>query len=169
MKIFQIGSEFQALYELAETLEFDVDGNTVDNSESLSQLFNELESELSSKLDNTAYIIKELASAEQSLKDEAKRLTEKAKVLANRQERLKELMKLAIESSGQSKVKTDKFNFSVTTRMSPDYSDINMFGLADEFKKVKEELDKTKIKEFVKAGGTIDGYKEFEKTSLGIR
>ena len=36
-------------------------------------------------------------------------------------------------------------------------------------KRVKEELDKNKMKEFIKAGGTIDGVFEVETSSLSIR
>lgn len=44
-----------------------------------------------------------------------------------------------------------------------------MFGLDREFVRVKEELDKNKIKEFIKAGGTIEGVFEVESSSLSIR
>lgn len=169
MRLFDISSEFAELYNLCEDIEFDEDGNIVDNSDLLSKLFNELESELSDKLENTAYIIKELKSSEDALKLESKRLADKAKILSNRQERLRQIMKLAIESSGQQKIKTDKFSFSVTNRESFNYDDVSMFGLDKEFIKEKQELNKTKIKEFVKAGGSIDGVKIETKSSLTIR
>ncbi len=169
MRLFDISTEFQTLYNLVESIEYNEDGSVVDNSETLSQLFNDLELELAEKLNNTNYIIKELAVNEQALKDEAKRLNEKAKVLANRQERLRELIKLTIAASGQSSVKTDKFNFNVRTSESYNYDDVNLFGLDREFIKVKEELDKVKLKSFVKAGGIVDGVKIEEKEVLTIK
>ncbi len=169
MRLFDISTEFQTLYNLVESIEYNEDGSVVDNSETLSQLFNDLELELAEKLNNTNYIIKELAVNEQALKDEVKRLNEKAKVLANRQERLRELIKLTIAASGQSSVKTDKFNFNLRTSESYNYDDVNLFGLDREFIKVKEELDKVKLKSFVKAGGVVDGVKIEEKEVLTIK
>lgn len=169
MKIYDIGQQFQGLYDLVESVEYDENGEVVDNSEVLAELFNDLEIELSEKLINTNYIIKELALSEQALKDEAKRLTEKAKVLANRGGYLKDRIKDVIVASGQSSIKTDKFNFNVRVQESYNYDDVNTFGLEREFIKVKEELDKTKIKQFVKAGGVIDGLRIEEKSVLSIR
>jgi len=51
--------------------------------------------------------------------------------------------------SGESKVKTDKFSFSVKTVESPNYDDVNMAFLDDEFIKVKKDLDKTQIKKIL--------------------
>lgn len=170
MRLFDFASQFKGLYELCEEIEVnEKTGEIIDNTDLLSQLFNDLEMDLSEKLVNTAYLIKELETSEKALKDEAKRLNEKAKVLENRQTRIKELIKTTIESSGQTKIKTDKFNFSVTTRKSLNYDNVNMFGLDREFIRVKEELDKNKIKDYVKAGGSIEGVCEVETSSLIIR
>lgn len=170
MRLFDFASQFKGLYELCEEIEVNEEtGEIVDNTDLLSQLFNDLEMDLSEKLVNTAYLIKEIETSEKALKDEAKRLNEKAKVLENRQTRIKELIKTTLESSGQTKIKTDKFNFSVTTRKSLNYDNVNMFGLDREFVRVKEELDKNKIKDYVKAGGSIDGVFEVEISSLTIR
>lgn len=170
MRLFDFASQFKGLYELCEEIEVNEEtGEIIDNTDLLSQLFNDLEMDLSEKLVNTAYLIKELETSEKALKDEAKRLNEKAKVLENRQTRIKELIKTTLESSGKTKIKTDKFNFSVTTRKSLNYDNVNMFGLDREFIRVKEELDKNKIKDYVKAGGSIDGVFEVETSSLTIR
>jgi len=170
MRLFDFASQFKGLYELCEEIEVNEEtGEIIDNTDLLSQLFNDLEMDLSEKLVNTAYLIKELETSEKALKDEAKRLNEKAKVLENRQTRIKELIETTLESSGQTKIKTDKFNFSVTTRKSLNYDNVNMFGLDREFIRVKEELDKNKIKDYVKAGGSIDGVFEVETSSLTIR
>lgn len=169
MRIYDITEEYKALYDLAELIDYDEQGNIIDNSLELADLFGSIETELHQKLINTQYIIKELEVSETALKDEAKRLTEKAKVLENRQRRLKDLIKTVLIATGETKVKTDKFNFNVTTRDSYNYDDVNMFALDNDFKRVKEELDKTKIKAFIKAGGTIDGLKISEETSLTVR
>lgn len=170
MRLFDFSKEFKSLYELCEDIEVNQEtGEIIDNSDVFSQLFNDLEMDLSSKLENTAYLIKELELSEKALKDEAKRLNDKAKVLENRQSRIKDLIKSTIESSGQSKIKTDKFSFSVSSRKSFNYDNVNMFALDREFIRVKEELDKNKMKDFIKAGGSIDGVYEVETSSLSIR
>ena len=169
MRLFDFSKEFKGLYELCEEIEVNEDGEIVDNSDLLSELFNGLEMQLSDKLENAAYLIKELETSEKALKEESKRLTTKAKVLENRQDRIKDLIKSAIESSGQSKIKTDKFSFSITNRKSLNYDNINMFALDSEFIRTKEELDKNKIKDYIKAGGSIDGVYETETQSLNIR
>ena len=170
MKIFEITEQFNSLYKISEEIEINEDtGEIIDNSESLTVLFNDLEIELSDKLDNTNYIIKELLASETYLKDEAKRLIAKAKVFENRQVFLKELVKGAILASGQSKIKTDKFSFSTVNRKSLNYDEVSLFGLDTSLIRVKEELDKPKIKEYIKAGGTVKGIREVESTSLSIR
>lgn len=169
--LFNIGEEFTALYELADTVEYDNEtGELIDNSEILKELFEELSNDkLDVKLENVMYIIKDLGVSEKALKEEAKRLTLKAKAFENRASKLKDMIKDVMDTLGQTKVKTDKFNFSVRTIDDYNYDEINLFGLDSEFIKIKEELDKTKIKSFAKAGGTIEGLRVTEKTSLTVR
>lgn len=169
MRIYEINEQFKKLYEMSENVEVDEEtGEIIDNSKMLTQLFDDLNIELCDKLDNTNYIIKELEVAKEALRSEAKRLTDKAKVFENRQNYLKSLIRSALEASGQSKIKS-KFSFSISKRKSYNYDDVNMFGLSDDFIRVKKEIDKTEIKEFIKAGGSIDGVKEVENTTLSIR
>lgn len=171
MNLFKIEQEYKALQELTEDIEFNPEtGEIIDNSELIKQLFDELSNDkLEVKLENIMYIIKELEVSQGALKDEAKRLNEKAKVLENRSNKLREMIKNVMVISNQDKIKTDKFNFSVKRVEKWDYENINLFGLSDEFIRTKQEIDKTKIKEFVKAGGTIDGLRISEDTSLTVR
>lgn len=168
--LFNIGQEFKALYNLADEIEVDENGEIIDNSDLLLELFNELSNDkLESKLENVMYIIKEIEVSQKALKDEAKRLTDKAKVFENRANRLKEMIKDVMIVSGQSKIKTDKFNFGIKTLEEYNYDDVNMFALDSEFIRRKEEIDKTKLKAFIKAGGVIDGVRISEKVSLAVR
>lgn len=170
MRLYDFASEFKAIYSLCEDVEVNQEtGEIIDNSDLITELFNNLEMELSDKLENSAYLIKELENAEIGLKNEAKRLNEKAKTLENKQNRIRELIKVTLESSGQSKIKTDKFNFSLSTRKSLNYDNVNMFALDKDFVRIKEEIDKTKIASYIKAGGTVEGVFEVEKTSLMIK
>lgn len=171
MNLFNISQEFLVLQQLAEEIDFNEEtGEIIDNTETLAELFNELSNDkLEDKLNNVMYIIKELEVNQNALKDEAARLNKKAKVLENRANNLKEMIKNVIIASGQEKIKTDKFSFTVKTLNEYNYDDVNLFSLGSDFIRVKEELDKIKIKEYVKAGGTIEGLKISDKISLTIR
>jgi DNA repair ATPase RecN len=166
--LFDIGEEFNALYELANDVEYDENGNAIDNSLEMIDLFNEIQSDLVAKCDNTNYIIKEIESDVLTLDNEIKRLQAKKKSLVNKKDRLKELIKTTILLSGEAKVK-GKFSYSISDYESFNYDDVSTFGLSEELVKVKTELDKTKIKEFVKAGGSVDGLRIENKQKLSIR
>lgn len=169
MRLFDIAEEYKGLYDLAETVETDENGVIIDNSETLQELFNGIEAELSEKAESVAYICKDLKSSADALKEEAKRLTAKAKSLENNEKALKTRLKEALVQSGQSKIKTDKFSFSVSTREVLNYDDVSMAFIDEEFIRTKEELDKTAIKQFYKAGGTVEGLKVSEEEVLSIR
>lgn len=169
MRLYDYESEFLALFEMAENIEHDENGELIDNSKELTELFDNLVMELPQKLENCQYAIKELLVTNQALKDEAKRLTEKAKVYENRANKIKDMIKNTMVISGESKIKTDKFSFSIKTVQSPNYDEVNMSFLDDEFIKIKKELDKNQIKNYVNAGGEVEGFKYDEKTSLTVR
>ena len=169
MRLFDIGLEYEGLYSLLEEIEVDENGVVIDNSEAVAELYQELQSNLEDKLDASSYICKELKSNADTLKAEAKRLTEKARTLENREKKIKLLMKEAIIQSGEMKLKTDKFSFSVRSSEVYNYDDVNMFSLSDEFIKTKQELDKTLIKKYVKAGGKIEGVLVSEDTIMTVR
>ena len=107
MNLFKIEQEYKALQELSEDIEFNPEtGEIIDNSETLKQLFDELSNDkLEVKLENIMYIIKELEISQNALKDESKRLDEKAKVYENRAKRLKDMIKKCDDSVGSRKNK----------------------------------------------------------------
>jgi rubrerythrin len=65
--LFNISQDFKSLYILANDAENE-------DMEALAELFSEVETSLSDKLDNTIYVIKELDSDAEALKAEAKAL-----------------------------------------------------------------------------------------------
>jgi hypothetical protein len=83
VNLFKIEQEYKALQELTEDIEFNPEsGEIIDNNELIKQLFDELSNDkLEVKLENIMYIIKELEVSQTALKDEAKRLNEKAKFI----------------------------------------------------------------------------------------
>lgn len=169
MKLFEIAQEFEGLYSLLEEVETDEDGAVVDNSETIASLYSDIKGELTEKLDNSVYICKELIANAKTLKEEAKRLTEKAKAFENNEKKIKQLMKEVIIQSGEMKLKTNKFSINVRTSEVYNYDDVNLFGVSDEFIKTVQSLDKTLVKKFIKAGGTIDGVRVTEDTIISVR
>lgn len=172
MKLFEIATEFKSLRDLVENdCEFDSEtGEVIDNTEILSELFGGLQSTLSDKLDNSAYVIKELEAIADALKSEAKRLSDRANHLLGNADKLKSLMSYALTESGDNKIKTDKFTFSFRKSESVE---IDTLITPEDFDRkyihIKREFDKTKIKTALKAGETIEGARLESKNNFQIK
>lgn len=169
MRLFDIGQEYKNLYDLAETIETDENGEVIDNSKELQELFNGIELELNQKAEGVAYICKDLKASYSALEEEIKRLQSKVKTLKNNETTLKTRLKEAISESGQSKIKTEKFSFSVSKREQLNYENVSLAFLEEDFIKTKQELNKTAIKDYYKAGGSVEGLKVSEIEVLSIR
>ena len=164
--LFEIGVNYQVLNDLMNDVSFDSEtGEIINEDEAIQSLFNDIEDELSTKLDSANYIIKQNKSNADMLRAEAKRLTSKAVALDNKTKVLKSLMLGALTLAG-GKLKTDKFSFYTMNSKSVD-ADEN--ELSREWLKIKYEADKTKIKKALLDGATIDGAKIIEKQSIGVR
>lgn len=72
-----------------------------------------IEGEIEDKADGYAKIIKELESKQNARKEEAKRLTESAKVFENRVKALKNNLSTSMKAIGKTKFATDLFNFNI--------------------------------------------------------
>lgn len=168
MTLFNHAEEFKALNELLKTDEFNEEtGEIINNDEAIKQLFEELALGLGDKLNNSQrYIIDTLSQAD-TLKSEAKRLNERAKVLANKADRVKGLMKDAIIATGVSKLKTDLFNFSIRVSKSVQVTDVE--ELPREYVKMTRTANKTAIKEAILDGAEIVGCSIVENKSLNAR
>jgi len=167
MNLFDLTGQFLQLKELSEQIEFDEEtGEIIDNSETINELFNEIGGELNDKLDSCQYVIKELESDSNALKDEAKRLNAKAKVLSNNADRIKNMMLESLKASELQKVKSKHFNFSL--RKSKSVNVVNEDLLGREFFRIKKEVDKTKLSKALK-DGEVDGAALVENISLMVK
>ena len=158
--LFTISQDFKSLYEMANDAENE-------DMEALAELFSEVETSLSDKLDNTIYIIKELDSDADALKAEAKRLTDKAKALENKGKYLKELMLGAVKASGVEKLKSDKFSYYI--KRTEVLNVVSEDNIGREFFRIKKEIDKTVLKKAIKDGLIVDGVSIVENESLVSR
>ena len=159
MKLYELSKEFEALYDLA---------NEADGDE-LIELFNELHDKLSDKLENSAKVIRQLQSDSEALKAESDRLTARRKTVDANIERLKDMMLEAMKSSGEAKLKTTLFNFSV--RYDKSVNITNFALLPKKFIKIKteESADKKAIKEAIEAKEKIAGAEIVINESMQIK
>lgn len=166
--LFTIALDFKALNDLANELSYDeTTGEIFDTSEDIAEFFNEISTDLSAKLNNTMYIIKQLEASEQMLKAESDRLLKRKTTFANRSKMLRDLMFSALNASGEKKLVTDKFNFSIRKSTSVSVSDVEL--LPREYVKLTRSADKMKIKEQLKEGVIIDGCSLDENYNLGVK
>ncbi len=168
MTLFEHSVEFNALNQLLQEDEINPEtGEIICNDEVLKQLFEEMELNLALKLENSQRYIIDTLSKVDTLKSEAKRLNDRAKALSNKADRVKELMKSALVATGEKKLKTNLFNFSIRTSKSVQVDDLE--ELSREYVKMTRSADKTLIKKALADGVEIPGCSIVEKISLGVR
>ena len=172
MRLYDFNNEFMNLRDMTELLDYDhLTGEIIDNSEVIKELWNELSLSLETKLENAAYLIKEIDVGIDALRAEADRLTKKARMMTKNQDRIRELMQFALKASEQDKVKTNKFTFSLRKSSSLEIDEMvcPLALMPKQFVRTKSEFDKTAITKALKAGEVIDGCVMTEKESLQIR
>lgn len=165
MTTFTILSEYHAINDLQESIEYDEEtGELIDNSETIKELLNELEADKDSKLDNIEYMKRNFKVSEDGLSSEIKRLTERKNSMKKKQEQLIKLQDFLLNGE---KVKTDKFTFFYGSSKSVDIEDES--AIPEAYLKVEFKVNKTEIAKSLKAGGAVTGAKLIEKTSLKVR
>jgi len=159
MKLLDIADEFQKLYELA---------SESDDIETLNSLYQEIETKLEEKADNTRLILSKLDSDIEFLNKEIKRLQERKKMIERNKESLKTLLSIALKMSGVEKLKTKKATFYFApTPPKVVINDENL--IPEDFKVTKIEVDKQKLKEALKNGLEIKGATLEQNETLRIR
>ena len=115
-----------------------------------------------------AKVDKELAKDEKALKDEASRLSARAKSISNNRKALKQNLQEAMETTGKTKIKTNEFTIYIQNNPVS-------VKLVDESKipayLTKTDIipDKTRIKELLKKGKDVPGAELSTSSSLRIR
>ena len=166
--LFDIATEFHALNDLSNDIVYDEEtGEILDESQTIKELFDGVALQLGDKLDNTMAVIKQMEASAKMLDEEAKRLSKRKVTLNNRIALLRELMLSALQASGEKKLKTVKFNYSL--RNSESVNVKNVDELPREYVRLKREADKTKIKSHLKEGVIIEGCSIEKKQTLGVK
>ena len=165
MRTFDIKKELFALRELVEQDDIDPEtGEVLDNSEAIRQLSDELEVEISDKLDGIEYIKREYKATEQMLADEIKRLQERKAMMARKQDQLKRLQDFILAGE---KRKTDKFTFYYSSSESVNL--INESEIPSDYFSFDPKIDKTAIKKALKSGESVPGAELETKFNLAVR
>lgn len=162
--IYELTNEFRYLYELAEDPETD--------QELLEGTLEALEGELEYKADGYAKVMKQLEADAAALKAEEKRLTTRRTACENNVKRMKQALQYAMETAGKPKFKTDLFSFGIQKNPVAVVIDEQYIENIPEEYLIPQEpkIDKTKMKEDLKAGKDLKGICHLEQTeSLRIR
>lgn len=126
-----------------------------------------IEGEIEDKADNYAKIIKELESKQNARKEEAKRLTESAKVFENRVKALKSNLFNSMKATGKTKFATDLFSFNIAKNGGKQTLTIDG-EVPEEYTKTITENDTDKIRQALEKGEKLT-FAHFEPRGESLR
>ena len=128
------------------------------------------DADLTVKLEGFAMIIKNIESDIEGIKAEEKRLAERRKAMESAVKRMKENMQYSMVATGQTKVKGEKFNFTVQ-KNPPSLKVLDENLVPREYVEVEEviKIDKKAILHELKAGVEISGVEIQQGESIRIR
>ncbi|BAK15820.1 hypothetical protein SSIL_1397 [Solibacillus silvestris StLB046] len=159
--IYEIADKYKLIQQLIE------EGAP---EEAFIEALNAIDGELAEKLENYAMIIVNRQANIDGKKAEAKRLLESAKSEENAIKRMKENMQFAMVTAGQTKVKGEKFNFTVQ-KNPPSLKVVDDAVIPPQFVSVEEvrNIDKKAILAELKNGAEINGVEIQQGESIRIR
>lgn len=159
MTLYEINAQIQDLYDRAvdpETGEIDEDALTA--LEALNVSWDD-------KVENTALYIKNMKSDAKQIREEIKALTERARVLENKAERVEKYLKDELHGA---KFSSPRVAISYRTSNAVVCDDISL--LPPQYLRTKDpEADKESIKKDLKAGKEIPGAYLEERVSMLIK
>jgi len=153
MKLYEIDSEIMSLID-------DETGEILDTDR-----FDELSGERDAKVENICLWIKNLKAEAEALKAEKDAFAHRQKVVENKMNSLKAFISQYLEGTS---FKTTKVNVSFRKSESLEISDV--YKIPEDFLKYKEpDVDKTALKNAIKAGASIEGAELVEKLNIQIK
>lgn len=177
------------LYEIDERLKMleecmvDIEtGEMIDNEEDFAKLFDEIQMDLSNKIENTLCFYKNLLSDVEAFKTEEDNLKKRRKIKENLAERLKSNIDRYItyqftdEEGNVNKEKLNKYKFEtpkvkVSYRKSETVNILAEDKLPKEFIKIKTEVSpmKKEIKDYIKKGNKVEGAELVTNINMQIK
>lgn len=145
------------LYELTEEARELQDMMEEYPPETFSDTIESLQLMIEDKADSYAAVNQNIANEIAALKAEEERLRVRRNALERNQLRLMKAIREAMNALGKTKIKTEKFTFSVSKNGGLQPIEVDAEKLPDKFKKMIFEPDNDRIREAIKAGETIEG------------
>ena len=125
--------------------------------ETFSDTIESLQLMIEDKADSYAAVNQNITNEITALKAEEERLRTRRSALERNQMRLMKAIREAMNALGKTKIKTEKFTFSVSKNGGLQPIEVDAEKLPDKFKKMIFEPDNDRIREAIKAGETIEG------------
>lgn len=161
MNLYQLEESFRNLEEVLENTEDQDLKNLINTS------MEQLEIDVNTKIENIIKFIRNLESNLVAYDTEIKRLQAAKKTDSNKIESLKSYLLSYMELKDLSKLTTSLFKVSTRKSESVNITDLNSIPRA--YIRVKEEVDKTLIKQALKDGEVIEGAEIIENKSINIK
>lgn len=161
--LYEITQDYLQIMQMMEDPELD--------PQTLADTLEGIEGELEIKAENYAKIMKNIEGDIEALENEIRRLTSRKKTMENNIKNMKTALKNMMELTGKTKFKTELFSFGIRKNAPAVVMDEQYIeNIPREFIRVKEEVDKTAIKEALNAGFDLEGIAHLEQSqSLSIR
>ena len=166
--MYAIVDEAQEIAELYAELQAKTDADDCGITEdeqcaALVAWFGENQAAFKGKVDGYVAVIREYQGMEQAAKDEAKRLTSRAKSHAGHVSRLKDVLKHAMITLDVDKAKTACNTVTLATNPATPYT-LNENLLPKEYLQTKTTANKTAIAAALREGTEIEGVTTHDKT-----
>lgn len=160
-KLYELTTDLLALQEMLES--------PLDDEDVLRDTLEAVQGEYELKLEAYCKVIKNLEADMEALKNEAKRLTDKRKVLENNIERLKKAMFDSMKATNTDKVKGQLFTVAIQKNGGklPVIVDVDVTELPDELVKVVESPDLEAIGKLLEQGKSM--YAHFGERGESLR
>lgn len=156
--LYELTGKYHQLLDLAEDTDPTLFNDTMDS----------ITDAIEDKGIGYAKVDKELAKDEQALRDEASRLSARAKSIATNRKILKQNLQEAMETTGKTKIKTNEFTIYIQNN-APSVRLIDESKIPAYLTKTDIVPDKTRIKQLLKEGKDVPGAELSIGSSLRIR
>ncbi|MBM5705174.1 siphovirus Gp157 family protein [Listeria ivanovii] len=144
--LYSIQEKYQQLLNLAEQLD----------PEALKDTLESIEDELETKVENVAFVIKELEGQSLVLDVEIKRLSERKNTINNNVKRLKQSLHDTMLTANTRKIKTNLFTLDIRKNPQSVFVEDDS-KLINYLVEQPKKLDKTKLKDDLKKGIDVPG------------
>lgn len=164
MTLYELTGEMLQLLDMAEDADVDEDA--------LRDTIEAVEGEIEYKADAYAKVIKQMEADAEALKKEADRLSERKKAIDKNIDRIKKALEASMIATGKTKFKTELFNFSIAKNPAKLElaEDIDMDSIPAEYITFAQPtIDKTAVKNAIKAGESFEWAKMVQGESLRIK